>query len=364
MFPDALPTTAVLIAFAEKFIPDAWFDSWHWTVLVAVAVVAMITLMKGADWLVEGASGLAYRLGLPKVIVGATIVSLGTTTPEAAVSVMAAWGGQPGLALGNAVGSIIADTGLIFGVGCLLTQLPADRFVLSRQGWVQFGSAVVLAAICLTAYVVAGAEAELGRWVGVLFLVGLAAYMYVSVRWSRGQRNGDGVATSEEHGGDGVGDRSVLLLFAMVMAGLVIVIIAARFLIGSVEEIAGRMQVPQTVIASTLVAFGTSVPELAVGITAIRRKHPEILVGNVIGADILNVLFVIGASAVAAPLAVQPIFLAIQIPAMLAILILFRVFIARAVRIGHFERWFGVPLVGLYAAFVILSLVRGVGGGH
>ena len=95
-----------------------------------------------------GASGLAYRFGISKVIVGATVVSLGTTSPECAVSVMAAWSGEPGLALGNAIGSIIADTGLIFGLGCMIAVLPADRFVLSRQGWVQFGSAALLALLC------------------------------------------------------------------------------------------------------------------------------------------------------------------------------------------------------------------------
>ena len=104
----------------EHLIPVAWFSGVPQWQLLLIGALAVIVLAKGADWLVDGASMLAYRMGISKVIVGATIVSLGTTSPECAVSVMAAWSGEPGLALGNAIGSIIADSGLIFGLGCLL----------------------------------------------------------------------------------------------------------------------------------------------------------------------------------------------------------------------------------------------------
>ena len=116
------------------------------TTLLAIIAVCIALLSKGADWMIDGVVDLAERTGLPKIVIGATVVSLGTTLPEAFVSVMAAYMGNPGLALGNGVGSIIADTGLIFGLGCLLVVLPADRYVLSRQGWVQFGAAALLAA--------------------------------------------------------------------------------------------------------------------------------------------------------------------------------------------------------------------------
>ena len=166
----------------EHLIPEAWFAGLPQWALLALTALSIGVLGKGADWLVDSASGLAYRLGISKVIVGATIVSLGTTSPECAVSVMAAWSGEPGLALGNAIGSIIADTGLIFGLGCLITVLPADRFVLSRQGWVQFGSGVLLAAVCYGAFVISGDGATLGRPVGLLMLALLVLYLYVSIR--------------------------------------------------------------------------------------------------------------------------------------------------------------------------------------
>ena len=341
----------------EHLIPSAWFLGLSTLVLLLVAAASMAALVKGADWLVDGAAGLAYRFGMPKVIVGATIVSLGTTSPEAAVSVMAAWGGEPGLALGNAVGSIVADTGLIFGIGCLLTVLPADRFVLSRQGWVQFGSAFLLAAVCYGAYAIQGESALLGRWVGLLFLGLLVAYLFISVRWAKQHPS-----AQDEHAA--AAGHPLAMLLGMIVVGLAIVIVSSHVLIESVSEVARQLSIPDVVIAGTLVAFGTSLPELVVGITSIRKKHPELLVGNVIGADVLNALFVIGASAAAAPLqifdmeaSVPGIFLLVHLPAMLLILVLFRLFIFRAVRTGGFQRWMGWPLVLIYLAYVVLQFV-------
>ncbi len=119
------------------------------TTLLIIIVVCIALLSKGADWMIDGVVDLARRTGLPKIVIGATVVSLGTTLPEAFVSVMAAYMGNPGLALGNGVGSIIADTGLIFGLTCLLAAVPVNRYILNRTGWVQVGSATLLVVIAV-----------------------------------------------------------------------------------------------------------------------------------------------------------------------------------------------------------------------
>lgn len=359
-----------------SLLPEAWFTDRNVWLLLLVAAVAMGFVIKGADWLVEGAAGIAAKLGMPKVVIGATIVSLGTTSPEAAVSVLAAWSGKSGLALGNGVGSIIADTGLIFGIGCLMTALPADRFVLSRQGWVQFGSAVMLAAICYGAYAFTGPDASLGLWIGLLLVALLVAYLWISVRWAKAHPSGEPFV--EAHDDEPVQkhatahpERSILRLTVMGVIGLVVVIFAGDVLVNSVSDVARQWGVPKTVIAATLVAFGTSLPELVVGITSIRKGHAELLVGNVIGADILNVLFVIGASAVGGAIAGEALpvvetlpdgtrsylFLTLLLPTMLIMLALFRIYIFRAVKIGHFSRWMGVPLVVMYVAYVAIQFV-------
>jgi cation:H+ antiporter len=355
----------------EHLIPTAWFTGAPQWGLLLTSAVAIALLGKGADWLVDGASGLAYRMGISKVIVGATIVSLGTTSPEAAVSVVAAWSGQPGLALGNAIGSIIADSGLIFGLGCLIAVLPADRFVLARQGWVQFGSGMLLALVCYGAWWMSGADATIGRSVGVLFLLLLACYLAVSIRWSRQHPHGEPFQGAEErsaaHGaaGPAVASRPAPLLAGLCLIGLTLVIVSSHILVQSVTELAeAHWHVPKVVIAGTLVALGTSLPELVIGVASIMKGHREILVGNVIGADILNVLFVIGASAVAAPLPIiesgsslPMIALYLHVPTMILILVLFRLFIHSATRTGYFRRWYGVPLVAIYVVYAALQYI-------
>lgn len=351
----------------DYLIHPEWFEDGNQLVLILVGITAMVVLVKGADWLVNGATDLALRFGIPEVIIGATIVSLGTTSPEAAVSVMAAFSDKPGLALGNGVGSIIADTGLIFGLGCMLVVLPADRFILNRQGWVQFGSAVLLAALAYAVWLVMGDEAVLGRSIGVLFLALLAGYLYLSVRW--GRQHAANTATKLPEAAETTLKQpppSLVKTIAMGFAGLVVVIISSDIVVKCVTDLALQWGVPEVTIASTIVAFGTSLPELVVGMMALKKGHPELLLGNVIGADILNVLFVIGASATATPLAIvdqtasiPEMFLYLQLPTMLLMLLWFRFVIFKAVRQGHFTRWWGAPLLILYVAFLVLNALLG-----
>ncbi len=335
-----------------------------------VVIAAFYFLTRGANLLVEAASGLALRLGLSKIIVGATVVALGTTSPEAAVSVLAAWDGKPELALGNAIGSIIADTALIFGLGCVLVALPADRFVLTRHGWVQFSAAILLAGLCYAAFLIDGEAAAITRPVGVLLLAGLVWYLVMSVRWSRQHPAHGSDMAIDDVGVDVEQARrsSVLKLLGMLVLGLVLVLLSSRFLILGVSETAVRLGVPNVVIAATLVALGTSLPELATAIAAIVKGHYEILVGNIIGADILNVLFVVGAAAVAADLRIIEIdspaphmLLYLHLPFLVGIIVMFRLFIFRAIRTGSFARWMGVPLLASYVAYVALQFTLGTG---
>jgi cation:H+ antiporter len=355
-----------------SILPGSWFAPLPTLVLVLIAAAGLVAVIKGADWLVEGAAGLAKRLGMPEIIIGATIVSLGTTSPEVAVSVLAAFSGNAGLALGNAVGSIIADTGLIFGLGLILAgHLPADRFILNRQGWVQAGSAVLLAAMVYGAWFTQGDAAAITRWMGVLLVSLLVVYLVVSVRWAKIHPGGEPHLIAEADGSvhtdhQEKAKHSLAGLLMLGGAGLAVVIFAGDALVQSVTITAERIGVPDAVIASTIVALGTSLPELVTGITAIRKGHPELLVGNVIGADILNVLSVVGFSALAANLPViehqagwpaSHLFIVLAMPVMLVMLLLMRLYIFRAGKRGHFESWMGWPLLALYAGFIVASYV-------
>ncbi len=328
-----------------------FFSESHWAVLAAGIALSLLVLGKAADLLVDQAVELSETLRVPTVVVGATIVSLGTTAPEAAVSVMAAVDGYPGLALGNAVGSVIADTGLILGVACLIAPLRLDPKIVNSQGWIQLGAAALLVALCVPWSNPGQAFSEggrLGQASGFLLLALLGAYLYLSVRWARQRR-------SESEPDPESGQSSAWFASLKLALGLALVVVSAQVVIPGVTEAAIRLSVPESVIAATLVAFGTSLPELVTAVTAARRGQGELAVGNVIGADILNVLFVAGASAAVTEAGLQAgaDFFAILFPAMLLILIVFRMGIFASG--DALRRGFGFLLLGAYLAYLAVG---------
>lgn len=331
---------------------EHFFKTLHPVWLGGVIVASLAVLAKAADWLVEEAVELSQRSGIPKTIVGATIVSLGTTAPEAAVSVFAAIEGRPGLALGNAVGSIICDTGLILGIACLLAPLKLDRKIVNRQGWIQLGAAVALVVLCFPWTApgeVFSKGGNLAQWAGVALLLALAVYMWQSIRWAR---QGITLAEDEHESESGVTTSVVVMKLAGAIA---IVVLAARVLIPAISEAAARMHVPESIIAATLVAFGTSLPELVTAVSAARKGHGELAVGNIVGADILNVFFVAGAAAsvTGTGLTAGGHFFLVLFPMMLLILLIFR---AGIIFSGDYlRRPFGYVLLLSYAVYMVIS---------
>ncbi|MCF8107185.1 MAG: sodium:calcium antiporter [Desulfohalobiaceae bacterium] len=330
------------------------------TLLLLVIICGCIVfLCKGADWMIDGVVDLAKRTGLPRMVIGATVISLGTTMPEAFVSVTAAYMGNPGLALGNGVGSIIADTGLIFGLTCLLVKVPVHKFILNRTGTIQVGAATLLVVLSVIARLTTSGEPTLARWVGVLFLLLLAGYLYLTYRWSVQSLVQD--PHPRETGPEELS--SLWLSWTMLLGGLALVIIGARILVPSASEIAFRFGIPEDIIAATLVAFGTSLPELMTAIASVRKGYPEIVVGNIVGADVLNCLFVIGAAACARPLAIPSNFFLFHFPAMLLILYSFRFFIFIN-KSGRFSRLSGAWLLGIYLVYVFLQYALNISLEH
>jgi cation:H+ antiporter len=339
--------------------------------LLGVIAVSLIALGKFADMVVDYAVVLSERSGIPKVVIGATVVSLGTTAPEVAVSVLAAFKGNPGLAMGNAVGSIICDTGLILGVACLIRPLTIPWDIANRQGWVQLacGFLIVLLSIPwaapLSPYTV-GAEGNFPQWAGFLCLTLLAIYLWVSVKWSMGSTaDSEGnLAGSEHEGSDEETAASAPVLVVKIILSLVGVILSASILIPAVTIVAVRMNVPEAVIAATLVAFGTSLPELVTAVQAARKGHGDLAVGNIIGADILNALFVAGAAAAVTPagLTVDRTFFWLAFPAMLFVLVVFRIgiYVCRT----QLTRKFGIVLLAAYFAYLGVSIAVGINPGH
>ena len=327
-------------------------------ILLIIIAACLIVLAKGADWMIDGVVELAHRTGLPRIVIGATVISLGTTTPEAVVSVMAAWMGNPGLALGNGVGSMITNTGLIFGMTCLLTRVPMNRYILNRTGWVQDGAATLLVAISIVLLVSMPGKPILNRWVGFVLLFLLSLYMYITYVWAKGIDT----ETVDEKKADGADIASLGKCWTRILGGLFCVAVGARFLVPCAAELAMRIGVPDDVIAATLVAFGTSLPELMTAIAAVRKGHPEITVGNIVGANVLNILFVVGGAAAASPLLVPSNFYSLHFPVMLFILYSFRVFVIID-KGGRFRRWQGGWLLGIYLSYLVYQYAFIFGSG-
>ena len=344
----------------EEFLNQS-FSQLHGGLLALVIAVSLGVLAKAADWLVGEAVTLSERSGISKAVIGATVVSLGTTTPEAAVSVFAAMQGSPGLALGNAVGSIICNAGLILGLACVLAPLKLDRLIVNRLGWIQLGTAVAL--------VVAGfpwasprtlfsAGGSLSQVTGFVFLAALAVYLGQSIRWAK-----DEIGAPSADAPEAEARGAVLATVARLLGALTLVVASARVLIPAVQEAATRLHIPEDIIAATLVAFGTSLPELVTAVAAARRGHGELAVGNVVGANVLNVLFVAGAAAAVTPagLAAEGHFFSILYPAMLFILTVLQIGMVRSGR--QLRRPFGFVLLAAYALCMALSYVIPGGGG-
>ena len=327
-------------------------------ILFLIIAVTLYTIGKGADWLVDEAVILSTRWGLGKAVIGATIVSIGTTTPEAAVSVLSAIQGKPGLALGNAVGSIICDTGLILGLASLIAPLPLNRQLTSRLSNVQVGAGAFLVIGCFPWTSPAKLFTQGGnlpQLVGVTFVILLGLYIWQSIRWAS-SIPADAESIEEANAEAGSAFATLLKL----IGSIAIIVVSAQILIPSVSIMAERIGVPKHIISATLVAFGTSLPELVTAITAVRRGHGELAVGNIIGADILNVLFVAGVSASATQGGLQADgqFFQFLFPAMMFILIVFRIGIF--VSGDQLKRPFGIVLVGTWLLVTILSYVLSI----
>jgi len=333
----------------EKILHDL-FIQWPTIALFIAIAFSLVLLSKGADILVDEAVSLSIRWGIPKMIIGATIVSLGTTLPEATVSVMAAVKGNPDLALGNAIGSIIADTGLIIGISALIGRLPVDKSVVNRQGKIQLFAGFLLAIVALPMFS-GTSNGNISQITGGIFLILLAAYILITIHWSRTAHG-----AMDQLKEDGVPLAMVML---KLIIGVFLVIVSSQILISSVEITAVRIGIPQGIIAATLVAFGTSLPELITCVTAVRKGHGEIAIGNIVGADILNVLFVIGSSALVTKggLDVPAVFYRLQIPAMLIILTAFRIFTSKAEEGEEINKTEGMVLFGMYAIYIALNYV-------
>ncbi|GJL85563.1 MAG: calcium/sodium antiporter [Micavibrio sp.] len=258
---------------------------------LVLAVGAMITgiilLMKGGDWTIESAVFVAKRWGVSPLVVGFTIIAFGTSLPELIVSVLANIQGSPGIAIGNVLGSNIANILLVIGSAAIFTTLAAGSKGMTRDLVMMMASTVLLLFLLQ--------QGEVGRLAGLAML--LALVMYVLWQYRAAGKGDEPPPDTEDPA-----FKSQLVAYGFLFAGLICIALGAEFLVRGAKVSAHVIGVPEAVIALSIIAFGTSLPELSTSIIASRKGHSDIVLGNIIGSNVFNILMIIGVTALVKPI--------------------------------------------------------------
>ncbi|UTA48219.1 calcium/sodium antiporter [Simiduia sp. 21SJ11W-1] len=310
--------------------------------LIAVGglIVGLVLLTWSADKFIDGAAAVAQLLGMSPLLVGILIVGFGTSAPEMLVSAIAAWQGEPDLALGNALGSNIANIGLIVGVTALMAPIAVHSRVVSQE--------MPLMLVATGLGVLALTNDWLGRGDALLLLGGLAAYIGFGVWQSMGSPDdslADDVQASVSHEQSGMKAAMALLL------GLVALLASSRMLVWSATEIALALGISELIIGLTVVALGTSLPELAASIASVRKQQHDLAIGNVIGSNVFNILGVVGIAGLIHPDVVAPDALGRDALVMVLLSGALAVLCYRALNRGAIQRWQGALLVLAYVGY-------------
>ena len=306
---------------------------------VALLIVGFVLLVKGADFFVEGASGVASKFGIPQLIIGLTIVAMGTSAPEAAVSITAALNGNAGLTVGNVVGSNILNVLVILGITAVIIPVAIQKSTLQ----IELPAMIVISAIMVifgyTGEVITRVE---GIVLFVLFLVYLAYLFYMA---KKGKEE-----VEEAHK-----MKPVWLLLVMTIGGIAMIVLGSDFVVDSASFIASKLGMSESFIGLTIVAFGTSLPELVTSVTAAKKGKADIAIGNIVGSNIFNILMVVGLSAVITPVVydLSSFFIDGIVMIAIGILLLFGVMKSKKL-----EKPIGVVMLLCYAAYFVYLVVN------
>lgn len=307
---------------------------------IAIMLAGFVLLIKGADFFVDGASGIADRFGIPQLVIGLTIVAFGTSAPEAAISISAGLKGSTGIAIGNVLGSNIMNVLLILGItSCIVPLLVAQSTVKVEIPF------TLLATAILVGYGAVFGELDLlgGIILWVLFIMFFVHLVRVAKK---------SAATEEPVSGEAKKHHSMIVLILFTLGGLASIVFGSNLTVNGATAVAKFFHVSDRIIGLTIVAFGTSLPELMTSVTAARKGNADIAVGNIIGSNIFNILFVLGTTALLAPIPYAKNFIFDGIVAIVAVLLLLA-----GTRDGDIGRKGGIVMLTCYAGYFVYLLV-------
>lgn len=314
-------------------------------VMWGMLIIGLVLLIKGADWFVDGASGLAAKMGVPSLVIGLTIVAFGTSAPEAAVSISSALKGSSGIALGNVVGSNLFNLLVVIGIGSILRPTKIDLSIIKKDYPYNLLATIVLGLTMFDA-VLGDLEAPvISRTDGLVIIAFFLIFMYYTV--SSGL---SGKADNEEK----KETKPLYKLIIMLAVGIVAIICGGQAVVNGATEIARSFGVSETLIGLTIVAVGTSLPELVTSLVAIKKGEDDIAVGNVIGSNIFNILFIIGIAAAIKSIAVD-LELIYDIVILFVVSAVIYLGVAKNRVVG---RGAGIAMVLAYAAYMVFAIIR------
>ena len=317
---------------------------------VLLFLLGFALLIKGGDWFVDGATGIAHRFHLPELLIGATVVSIGTTLPEVMVSSQAAIVGNSGISYGNAIGSIICNTSLIAALTVAIRPGKVNKKALVFPVISFFTAAAIYAGIAYT-------SGYFSRWTGILFLSLFVAYMVTTCLQMK--KHPDEAGDAEE---ENKKERPLWQELVLLVIGAAAIAFGANLLVNNGTLIAQALGVPDSVIGLTMVALGTSLPELITAITALIKGHSALSLGNIIGANLFNIVLVSGAAITISPFAIpmektlmgMNASLLVDIPLMMTVM---AILCFPALASGKLRRWQGILLLCMYAAFTVFQFM-------
>lgn len=297
---------------------------------ILLLVLGFAMLIKGADWFVDGASGIATKLGIPQLVVGLTIVAMGTSAPEAAVSISAALKDNAGIAIGNVVGSNILNILIILGITATIVSVAIQKSTLV----IEIPFMIVITGVL----VFMGSDGMISRVEGIILWVLFIAYLvYLFIL----AKNGKEEEATEQ--------KSIGKLLLLTAVGIVVIVVGSNFTVDSATAIARAFQISERFIGLTIVALGTSLPELVTSVTAARKGNADIAIGNIVGSNIFNILFILGTTALITPIPYEAGFITDGIIAIATGVVLW----LSVFRKKELRRPAGIIMLVLYAAYFV-----------
>lgn len=312
------------------------------TIQIIILLVSLAAIVLGADWLVDGASAIARKSGISEFVIGLTIVGFGTSCPELVVSLTGAFKGLADISIGNVVGSNIFNTLLILGLTAAIAPVAVTSSNRRRDIPITL-LVTFLLVLCGMSFSIAGIGKgdNLSRIEGIVFLVVFAAYLYSSFKFDEG--------SSEEDGGKRI--NNVWAAVGLVAAGLAGLIIGGRFFVDAATKIASMAGVSEKFIAITILAGGTSLPELVTSIVAAAKHKGQLALGNILGSNVFNILLILGLSAVVTPLSMAGMSLVdVGVLLLSAILVWMWTYTGRK---DHIDRWEGIVMLLCFVAYYV-----------